>query len=88
MSVAEDDMDWQPSAQARHRRHQRQAYIASLSFDVFLELVRRLEVWDVVNLRVVCEILSFLFWQSLTPLILHCLCRLAKHSMNRLAPFL
>lgn len=61
MSAAEDDMVWQPSThlEAHHHRqpHQHRVHIANLSFDVFLELIRRLEVWDVVNLRVTCKAL-------------------------------
>ncbi|GJJ08513.1 hypothetical protein Clacol_002731 [Clathrus columnatus] len=55
MSIAEDDMDWQSSTQYHYQGY---ACIANLTFDVFLELVKRLEVWDVLNLRLVWIILA------------------------------
>ena len=40
------------------------AHLTALPFDVFLELVKKLDVLDIIYLRLVRETSSFLFWTT------------------------
>ncbi|KAF8515332.1 hypothetical protein BU17DRAFT_93613 [Hysterangium stoloniferum] len=54
MSPAEDgDMDWQPFS----IYHPPQSHITALPFDIFLELVKRVDIWDFLQLRRTCRTL-------------------------------
>jgi len=53
MSPGEDDMDWEPIPSAHSFLPRPLAHITVLPFDIFLELVHHLDVWEVLQLRLV-----------------------------------
>ncbi|KAF8588835.1 hypothetical protein K439DRAFT_1629259 [Ramaria rubella] len=56
MPAAEDDMDWQ-SIPFVSTALSPTSYLSALPFDVFLELVKKLDVYDLIQLRLTCKAL-------------------------------